>query len=152
MMEIYYLYYVPSRESVKKRLGEGVGLHEASGWRGYRTEGDVIHMGARLYHYPTARFVSADPLGHASDMSLYSYANNDPVNGVDPSGRLTIILHGTYDKSAEWINVNSSLANELRSQGVNDVWDGVNAGEEFRWGGDNIWNSNNKDERVKAAQ
>ncbi|MCS7064016.1 MAG: alpha/beta hydrolase, partial [Methylacidiphilales bacterium] len=47
---------------------------------------------------------------------------------------------------------NSSLANELRSQGVNDVWDGVNAGEEFRWGGDNIWNSNNKDERVKAAQ
>ncbi|MCS7064142.1 MAG: hypothetical protein NZM04_08910 [Methylacidiphilales bacterium] len=44
-------------------------------------------MGARLYHYPTARFLSADPLGHASDMSLYSYANNDPVNGVDPSGR-----------------------------------------------------------------
>ncbi|MCS7063495.1 MAG: RHS repeat-associated core domain-containing protein, partial [Methylacidiphilales bacterium] len=48
---------------------------------------DVIHIGARLYHYPTARFLSADPLGHASDMSLYSYANNDPVNGVDPSGR-----------------------------------------------------------------
>ncbi|MCS7064564.1 MAG: RHS repeat-associated core domain-containing protein, partial [Methylacidiphilales bacterium] len=71
----------------KKRLGEGVGLHEASGWRGYRTEGDVIHMGARLYHYPTARFLSADPLGHASDISLYSYANNDPVNGVDPTGR-----------------------------------------------------------------
>ncbi|MCS7063991.1 MAG: RHS repeat-associated core domain-containing protein [Methylacidiphilales bacterium] len=79
--------YSPSREAVKKRLGEGVGLHEASGWRGYRTEGDVIHMGARLYHYPTARFLSADPLGHASDMSLYSYANNDPVNGVDPTGR-----------------------------------------------------------------
>ncbi|MCS7063229.1 MAG: hypothetical protein NZM04_04160, partial [Methylacidiphilales bacterium] len=48
---------------------------------------DVIHIGARLYHYPTARFLSADPLGHASDMSLYSYANNDPVSGVDPSGR-----------------------------------------------------------------
>ncbi|MCS7064562.1 MAG: hypothetical protein NZM04_11105, partial [Methylacidiphilales bacterium] len=70
-----------------KRLGEGVGLHEASGWRGYRTEGDVIHMGARLYHYPTARFLAADPLGHASDMSLYSYANNDSINRIDPTGR-----------------------------------------------------------------
>ncbi|MCS7063984.1 MAG: hypothetical protein NZM04_08100 [Methylacidiphilales bacterium] len=79
--------YSPSREAVKKRLGEGVGLHEASGWRGYRLEGEVIHMGARLYHYPTARVLAADPLGHASDMSLYSYANNDPVNGVDPDGR-----------------------------------------------------------------
>ncbi|MCS7064569.1 MAG: RHS repeat-associated core domain-containing protein [Methylacidiphilales bacterium] len=85
--ETRYLGYGPSREAVKKRLGEGVGLHEASGWRGYRLEGDVIHMGARLYHYPTGRFLQADPLGHASDMSLYSYANNDPVNAIDPTGR-----------------------------------------------------------------
>ncbi|MCS7062621.1 MAG: hypothetical protein NZM04_01000 [Methylacidiphilales bacterium] len=34
------------------------------------------------------RFLSSDPLGHASDTSLYSYANNDPVNAVDPRGRL----------------------------------------------------------------
>ncbi|MCS7064563.1 MAG: hypothetical protein NZM04_11110, partial [Methylacidiphilales bacterium] len=71
MKKTRYLGYSPSREAVKKRLGEGVGLHEASGWRGYRLEGDVIHMGARLYHYSTACFLAADPLGHASDMSLY---------------------------------------------------------------------------------
>ncbi|MDW8350250.1 MAG: RHS repeat-associated core domain-containing protein [Verrucomicrobiae bacterium] len=69
-------------------------MHEASGWRGYRLEGDVIHMGARLYHYSTACFLSADPLGHASDMSLYSYANNDPVNAVDPEGRFLHVLIG----------------------------------------------------------
>ncbi|MCS7063982.1 MAG: hypothetical protein NZM04_08090 [Methylacidiphilales bacterium] len=34
----------------------------------------------------TGGFLSADPLGHASDMSLYSYANGDPINFVDPTG------------------------------------------------------------------
>ncbi|MCS7062616.1 MAG: DUF2235 domain-containing protein, partial [Methylacidiphilales bacterium] len=72
----------------------------ASGWRGYRLEGDVIHMGARLYHYSTACFLAADPLGHASDMSLYRYANNDPVNGVDPSGRAGYFIDGTWYNAA----------------------------------------------------
>ncbi|MCS7064141.1 MAG: hypothetical protein NZM04_08905 [Methylacidiphilales bacterium] len=36
-----------------------------------------------------------DPLGHASDMSLYSYANNDPVNGVDPTGT-------AFERVDEW--------------------------------------------------
>ena len=33
------------------------------------------------------RFISPDPLGHAASMSLYDYANGDPVNFVDPTGR-----------------------------------------------------------------
>jgi hypothetical protein len=32
-------------------------------------------------------FLSPDPLGHASDMSLYGFANGDPVNYFDPDGR-----------------------------------------------------------------
>ena len=32
-------------------------------------------------------FISPDPLGHEASMDLYSYANGDPVNFVDPTGR-----------------------------------------------------------------
>jgi len=35
-----------------------------------------------------SRFISPDPLGHGASMSLYDYANGDPVNGLDPDGRL----------------------------------------------------------------
>jgi RHS repeat-associated protein len=43
---------------------------------------------ARYYDPASGRFLSPDPLGHGSDMSLYAYCNGDPVNGLDPDGRL----------------------------------------------------------------
>jgi RHS repeat-associated protein len=36
----------------------------------------------------SGRFLSPDPLGHAFSLSLYDYANGDPVNKVDPDGRM----------------------------------------------------------------
>ena len=46
------------------------------------------YMGARYYDPASGRFLSADPLGNASSMSLYDFCNGDPVNGLDPDGRL----------------------------------------------------------------
>jgi hypothetical protein len=38
---------------------------------------------------PANAFLSPDPLGNAAGMDLYSYANDDPIDGLDPTGRCT---------------------------------------------------------------
>ncbi len=43
-------------------------------------------MRARWYDPNIGRFVSEDPLGLGGGINPYVYANNDPVNGSDPSG------------------------------------------------------------------
>jgi RHS repeat-associated protein len=60
----------------------------APAWRGrYLDWTGFYWMGARYYEPASGRFLSADPLGHGASMSLYDYANGDPVNGLDPDGR-----------------------------------------------------------------
>ena len=53
-------------------------------------------------------FLSADPLGQAGSLDLYSYCNGDPVNGLDPDGRM-----GTQ------------VANDV-SSGVSEAENGIN--------------------------
>ena len=61
---------------------------EATAWRGRRIDPTGFYnLGARPYDPTTGRFISADPLGHAASMSLYDYANGDPVNFFDADGR-----------------------------------------------------------------
>lgn len=58
-------------------------------WQGRRVEPTgLIWMGARYYEPKSGRFVSADPYGHGASLSLYDYANGDPVNFIDADGRL----------------------------------------------------------------
>ena len=48
-------------------------------------------------------FLSPDPFGHASDMSLYGYANGDPVNRFDSDGRFSKDLWGNpYPDTNSW--------------------------------------------------
>jgi RHS repeat-associated protein len=68
--------------------GTSVSLAQATLWRGHRIDpAGLYYLGARYYEPNSGRFLSADPLGHGSSMSLYDYASGDPVNGVDPDGR-----------------------------------------------------------------
>jgi RHS repeat-associated protein len=47
----------------------------------------LIHLGVRDYDPHTGAWTSRDPLGFgAGDTTLYSYAQDDPVNLSDPSG------------------------------------------------------------------
>ncbi|TVR54394.1 MAG: tandem-95 repeat protein, partial [Puniceicoccaceae bacterium] len=47
----------------------------------------LYFLNARHYDPDLGRFISVDPIGFAGgDTNLYRYANNDPVNFMDPSG------------------------------------------------------------------
>jgi RHS repeat-associated protein len=96
-------------------LSVTVGIDQATVWRGKRIdETGFYYLGARYYEPQGGRFLSADPIGHASSMSLYDYAGGDPINLCDPDGRWAsqIGQHGGED-----------AANMVR--GVGDVLEGL---------------------------
>ena len=80
--------YGPLPGSQVETLTDITRVPEATAWRSRRIDSTgFIYLGARYYEPTSGRFLSADPLGHGASMSLYDYANGDPVNHFDPDGR-----------------------------------------------------------------
>jgi RHS repeat-associated protein len=81
--------YGPLPGSSTETLSDVTRVAEATVWRGHRPDvTGLVYLGARYYEPTSGRFLGADPAGHAASMSLYDYANGDPVNYSDPDGRL----------------------------------------------------------------
>ena len=81
-------------------ISDGVPFGQILGWHGMRIDPDGnYHIGARRYDPLTGRFQSADPLGHASSMDLYSYCGGDPVNRMDPTGRFGKPVQNDFGQS-----------------------------------------------------
>ncbi len=51
-----------------------------------REPNNLYYMRARYYDADTGRFISEDPSGFNGGINLYAYANNNPVNLIDPLG------------------------------------------------------------------
>ena len=57
-------------------------------------ETGLIFLGARYYSPVTGMFLSPDPMRFADSRNLYAYVNHNPVNRMDPDGRLMKIAGG----------------------------------------------------------
>ncbi len=109
----------------------------------------VFTSNAFAVYDPTAgRFLAPDPMGHASDMSLYGFCNGDPINKVDPDGRLAKgftkgAVQGdfaTYDNNLQrWSGFAGQIGVGLSPFGVlGDVRDIASAGMDI-WNGTGTW-------------
>lgn len=80
--------YGPLPGNKMKPLEESGDLLKSLAWQTRRIDPTgYFWMGARYYDPASGSFLSTDPLGHAESMDLYSYANGDPINFFDPTGR-----------------------------------------------------------------
>ena len=59
--------------------------YQYAGYR-YDAETGLNYMPARYYSPTLGRFLQSDPSGFGGGLNLYTYAENDPVNQVDPTG------------------------------------------------------------------
>jgi RHS repeat-associated protein len=98
------------------------------GWAGeYRdTETGFIYLRARYYDPTTAQFLTRDPI-EALTRSPYAYANNDPINTIDPSGlcpMCVVFIGGAL--------IGGGL--DLGFQALGNVADGCGAFSDINWG------------------
>lgn len=81
--------YGPLPGVAAQTLGDVTQLASATAWRSRRIDPTGFYwLGARYYEPTSGRFLSADPMGHVASRSLYDFANGDPVNYFDPTGRI----------------------------------------------------------------
>jgi RHS repeat-associated protein len=64
------------------------------------------YIRARYYNPRTGRFISEDPI--RDGLNWYTYASNDPVNRIDPSGLADVMLQPILDKNKNFSSMTVS--------------------------------------------
>jgi len=72
-------------------------------------ESGLIRFGARDLSAATGRWTSKDPLAFRAGINFYAYADNDPINQQDPSGR-SIVCHTVASQVCKWVSGGTGAA------------------------------------------
>jgi len=127
----------------------------------YDVDTGLNYLNARYYNSNIGRFISQDPLAIESlqttdakkfvaiisnpqNWNTYSYALNNPLVAVDPTGLYTIIVPGTWNSQEAW---NNSDAGKSFQASVSNTFNETRKTEVFQWSGDD-----NDFARMGAAQ
>jgi len=115
-------------------------------YRGEQYDSDLAlyYLRARYYNPATGRFLSRDPEdGKATDpasLHKYLYAGGDPVNGIDPMGRESMLETGSIDAIIDSV----ALARRIWAIGrcISSIYmiiakelDGLNSNNLYFWWG-----------------
>jgi RHS repeat-associated protein len=97
-------------------------------WNGQYQDSDtgLYYLRARYYNPVTAQFLTRDPL-EALTGSVYGFADNDPLNGSDPTG-----LCGPACFVIAGAVIGAGI--DLGTQAIGNIANGCNAFDNINWG------------------
>jgi RHS repeat-associated protein len=95
-------------------------------------ETGLLYYRARYYDPAKGRFLQTDPVGYTADLNLYTYAENDPVDGEDPMGL-------TPAQAADWASRQVDYTSFWGDLGTHySKWD-TNTQVTGKWSGGGTW-------------
>jgi RHS repeat-associated protein len=85
----------------------------------YEDDLNLYYFNARWYDPQLGRFLSEDPAGIVPgdffSSNEYIYCRNNPVGFVDPDGRLSVYVHGTFSSANAWKNNRMDFINSMNT-------------------------------------
>ncbi len=115
---------------------------------------NIINFGARAYNPTIGRWDKVDPLAEKySTLNPYNFVHNNPVQAIDPDGRLVIFVNGQHlnqgASKSYWMSFDNAVMKQLNDN-KSQYYDGALGGWINTFGGGiitglgNNLNSNNR--------